>query len=138
MGSFPLTVTATTMGYRSYENPLKKAPLRTVTGRGNDPRYTMHFKKLKPCLSLGPFFKTSGQKHLDPLSRHLNRKPCTTLGSRFPSNPLIRRVTFFLVFSFSKETTQKKETWYYWGPGVLRGLRLRLSGKNCSQGRGNR
>ena len=38
-GSFPLTVTVTTMGYRSYKNPLNKAPLRTVTGRGNDPKY---------------------------------------------------------------------------------------------------
>ena len=37
MGSFPLTVTVTTRGYRSYKNPLNKAPLRTVTGRGNDP-----------------------------------------------------------------------------------------------------
>ena len=37
LGSFPLTVTVTTMGYRSYKNPLNKAPLRTVTGRGNDP-----------------------------------------------------------------------------------------------------
>ena len=36
-GSFPLTVTVTTMGYRSYKNPLNKAPLRAVTGRGNDP-----------------------------------------------------------------------------------------------------
>ena len=39
VGSFPLTVTVTTMGYRSYKNPLNKAPLRTVTGRGNDPRF---------------------------------------------------------------------------------------------------
>ena len=38
IGSFPLTVTVTTMGYRSYKNPLNKAPLRTVTGRGTDPR----------------------------------------------------------------------------------------------------
>ena len=37
LGSFPLTVTVTTMGYRSYKNPPNKAPLRTVTGRGNDP-----------------------------------------------------------------------------------------------------
>ena len=36
-GSFPLTVTVTTVGYRSYKNPLNEAPLRTVTGR-NDPR----------------------------------------------------------------------------------------------------
>ena len=35
LGSFPLTVTVTTMGYK---NPLNKAPLRTVTGRGNDPK----------------------------------------------------------------------------------------------------
>ena len=44
LGSFPLTVTVTTMGYRSYRNPLsKKAPLKTVTGRGNDlsPKPTM-------------------------------------------------------------------------------------------------
>ena len=34
-GSFPLTVTVTTMGYRTYKNPLNKAPLRTATGRGN-------------------------------------------------------------------------------------------------------
>ena len=33
VGSFPLTVTVD----RSYKNPLNKAPLRTVTGRGNDP-----------------------------------------------------------------------------------------------------
>ena len=38
LGSFPLTVTVTTMGYRSYKNLLNTAPLRTVTGRGNDPR----------------------------------------------------------------------------------------------------
>ena len=37
MRSFPIRVTVTTMGYRSYKNPLNKAPLRTVTGRGNDP-----------------------------------------------------------------------------------------------------
>ena len=37
VGSFPLTVTVTTMGFRSYKNPLNKAPLRTVTGRGNAP-----------------------------------------------------------------------------------------------------
>ena len=30
------------MSYRSYKNPLNKAPLRTVTGRGNDPRYEIH------------------------------------------------------------------------------------------------
>ena len=41
LGSFPLTVTVTTMGYRSYKNPLNKAPLRTVTGRGNDPMHTL-------------------------------------------------------------------------------------------------
>ena len=39
VGSFPLTATATTMGYRGYKNPLNQAPLRTVTGRGNDPRF---------------------------------------------------------------------------------------------------
>ena len=33
LGSFPLTVIVTTMGYRSYKNLLSKAPLRTVTGR---------------------------------------------------------------------------------------------------------
>ena len=27
------------MGNRSYNSPLNKAPLRTVTGRGNDPTY---------------------------------------------------------------------------------------------------
>ena len=27
------------MGYRSSKNPVNKAPLRTVTGRGNDPMY---------------------------------------------------------------------------------------------------
>ena len=35
VGSFPLTVSVTTMGYRS----CNKAPLRTVTGRGNDPSF---------------------------------------------------------------------------------------------------
>ena len=44
MASFPLTVTATTIGYRSYKNPLNKAPLRTVTGRGNDPRLFFRFR----------------------------------------------------------------------------------------------
>ena len=44
VGSFPLTVTVTTMGYRSYKNPLNKAPLRTVTGRGNDAIYMAVFK----------------------------------------------------------------------------------------------
>ena len=39
IGSFPLTVTVTTMGNRSYNSPLNKAPLRTVTGRGNDPTH---------------------------------------------------------------------------------------------------
>ena len=39
LGLSPLTVTVTTMGSRSYKNPLNKAPLRTVTGRGNDPRF---------------------------------------------------------------------------------------------------
>ena len=37
----PLTVTVTTMGNRSYNSPLNKAPLRTVTERGNDPTYTL-------------------------------------------------------------------------------------------------
>ena len=37
VGSFPLTVTVTTMRYRSYKDPSNKAPLRTVTGRENDP-----------------------------------------------------------------------------------------------------
>ena len=37
-----LTVTVTTRGSRSYKNPLK-APLRTVTGRGNDPRFHPEF-----------------------------------------------------------------------------------------------
>ena len=46
VGSFPLTVTVTTMGYRSYKNPLTKAPLRTVTGRGNDP--TLKRKTARP------------------------------------------------------------------------------------------
>ena len=27
------------MGYRSYKNPPDKVPLRTVTGRGNDPNH---------------------------------------------------------------------------------------------------
>ena len=40
LGSFPLTVTVTTMGYRSYKNPLYEAPSRTVTRRGNDPIHT--------------------------------------------------------------------------------------------------
>ena len=39
VGSFPLTVTVTTMSYRSYKNPPNKAPLRTVTGRGNHPTF---------------------------------------------------------------------------------------------------
>ena len=34
LGSFPLTVTVTTIGYRSYKNPLNKAALKTVPGRG--------------------------------------------------------------------------------------------------------
>ena len=37
LGSFPLTVTVATMGYRSYKNLRTKAPERTVTGRGKDP-----------------------------------------------------------------------------------------------------
>ena len=41
LGSFPLTVTVTTMGYRSSKNPLNKAPLTTVTGRGNDPTHIL-------------------------------------------------------------------------------------------------
>ena len=45
IGSFPLTVTVTTMGYRSYKNPLNKAPLRTATGRGNFPIY-LAFKQV--------------------------------------------------------------------------------------------
>ena len=39
-GLVPLTVTVTTRGNRSYKNPLNKAPLRTVTGRGNDPSHS--------------------------------------------------------------------------------------------------
>ena len=39
VGSFPLSVTVTTMGSRNYTNPLNKAPLRTVAGRGNDPAF---------------------------------------------------------------------------------------------------
>ena len=38
LGSFP-SVAVTTMGYRSYKNPLNKNPLRTATGRGNDPTH---------------------------------------------------------------------------------------------------
>ena len=45
VGSFPLTVTVTTMGYISYKNPVNKALLRTVAGRGNDPRFqALEFK----------------------------------------------------------------------------------------------
>ena len=31
-----------------------------------------------------------------------------SMGSRFPSNPIIIRVPFFLMFSFNKETQNKK------------------------------
>ena len=58
-GSFPLTVTVTTMGYRSYKNPLNKDPLRTVTGRGNDPR--LNEKKM------------GGQQELKASSLHSER-----------------------------------------------------------------
>ena len=48
LGSFPLPVTVTTMGYRSYKNPLNKAPLKTVTERGNDPTsYSLGFRVLR-------------------------------------------------------------------------------------------
>ena len=46
------------------------------------------------------------------------------LGSRFPSNPILIRVPFFLTFSFSKKTLklkgQKGTT------GVLRGLGFKV------------
>ena len=53
LGSFPLTVTVKTMGYRSYKNPLNKAPLRTVTGRGNDPRSTELARAKRQALHIG-------------------------------------------------------------------------------------
>ena len=46
--TFFLTVTVTTMGFRSYKNPLDKAPLRTVTGRGNDPTHIQLLGELGP------------------------------------------------------------------------------------------
>ena len=49
VGSFPLTVTVTTMGNRSYNSPLSKAPLRTVTERGNDPMYQVLDVGLRTC-----------------------------------------------------------------------------------------
>ena len=52
IGSLPLTVNVTTMGYKSYKNPLNKAPLRTVTGRANDLRYTLDIPRHQdsdPC-----------------------------------------------------------------------------------------
>ena len=39
IGIFPLTVTVTTRGNRNYNSPLIRPPLRTVTGRGDDPTY---------------------------------------------------------------------------------------------------
>ena len=42
IGLFPLTVIVTTRGNRSYNNPLIRPPLRTVTGWGNDPRYVVY------------------------------------------------------------------------------------------------
>ena len=46
------------MGYRSYKIPTNKAPLRTVTGRGNDP------KTLRPrflAQDRGPFKGVIGE-----------------------------------------------------------------------------
>ena len=44
LGSFPLTATVTTLGYRSYKSPLNKAPLSTVTGRGDDTAQNLNSK----------------------------------------------------------------------------------------------
>ena len=63
VGSFPLTVTATTMGYRIYKSPPNKAPLRTVTGRGNDSTFG-YFAGGAPQSSYGP-----------PYARVPNRPP---------------------------------------------------------------
>ena len=59
VGSFPLTVTVTTMGYRSYKNPLNKAPLRTVTGRGNDPNIYIYNPNRKPTIIVVSIFFSS-------------------------------------------------------------------------------
>ena len=60
--SCPLTVTVTIMSYRSYKNLLSKAPLRTVTGTGNDPRYItqpLHTALLEGRALLQGFFEVS-------------------------------------------------------------------------------
>ena len=52
------------MGYRSYKNPLNKAPLRTVTGRGNDPIHQLIFVALAgQCCRSG--FKASLARVID-------------------------------------------------------------------------
>ena len=57
-GSFPLTVTVATRGSRSYNSPLIRPPIRTVTGWGNDP---MHHRLQK------------GKKQLDKNMQSANR-----------------------------------------------------------------
>ena len=39
IGSLPPTATATTMGHRGYNSPHKRTLSRTVTMRGNEPKY---------------------------------------------------------------------------------------------------
>ena len=76
MGSFPVTVTVTTMGYRSYKNPLNKAPLRTVTGRGNDSRFRIlppNNRGASKKFSIIPYYPPTSTRrlelHMDPPSR---------------------------------------------------------------------
>ena len=75
-GSFPLTVTVTTMGNRSYNSPLNKAPLRTVTRRGNDPTY-LGFWIPRPYTLLGIRFAEVQKirRALVPAAQAVNDEP---------------------------------------------------------------
>ena len=54
------------MGYRRFKNPLNKAPLRTVTVGGNDPKYTKipHFR-LQKELWVMQFFNINWSGYLN-------------------------------------------------------------------------
>ena len=90
------------MGNRSYNSPLNKAPLRTVTGRGNDPRFRVRglcrlhgFPQPYHLTILIAAFKVEGFV--------MRKATITDSEARFPSVPIIIRVPFFLVLSFNKE-----------------------------------
>ena len=78
VGLFPLAVTVTTRGIRSYNSPLIRPPLKTVTGWGNDPRFWDCFAQvdLKPeFLAVEAPRRIQGDGVLPPPERRSSPSP---------------------------------------------------------------